>query len=190
MKLYHYSVSYKSGDSLKNDYNGHYALSEPFILALEKGMNTFTAVYLSALYTARELRSLKLRTYENCQKDAVEAIFEYVRRTEYPSAVSRLNCVFYCETREEAVKYALDDCIDCGDFTKDEVALLEVEADESRVARYDQTFYNEAYESAQNHSFEKVFECARSYYSGTISDNPLIEILADGENTILARLDY
>ncbi|MBR5420715.1 MAG: hypothetical protein IK115_06160 [Lachnospiraceae bacterium] len=128
-----------------------------------------------------------LRKHENYIKDAVEGIFEYIRISEYASSsVSRIGCVYYCETKEEAIKYLKDDCIDNGDFTVDQVRLLEAEVEDSSIYRYDQAMFNEASELMEkSRDLEKVKELARKYYSGEWSDKPLIEILADGENRII-----
>lgn len=89
------------------------------------------------MYMSREVKALGRRKYENCQKDAVEGIFEYVRETEFPNDTSRLRYVYYCESEQEALHYAQDDCLSSGLFTKEHVVLLEVEVEESRVRHYD-----------------------------------------------------
>ncbi len=43
--------------------------------------------------------------------------------------------------------YAQDDCLSNGLFTKEQVVLLEVEVEDSRIRRYDQSFYNLASEA-------------------------------------------
>ena len=192
MKLYHYSVdSYRGDKSLINDFANHFQFAEPFLLALREGMEVFKASYFSCMYLSRELRDLKLRKRENYKKDAVEALFEYVRQTEFEKdSCSRLNCVYYCETQEEAICYVLDDCIDCGDFKKEQVKILEVEVKENRVFRYDQVFYNEAMEVIQKNQFDSVCDLARAYFSRKQTSEPIFEILCDSENQVLRTLDY
>lgn len=191
MRLYHYSVdSYRGGDRLINDYKKGYRFAEPFLLALRKGKDTFLAVYYAAMYTGRELMALNLRKYENCYKDAVEALFEYVRETEYPDEPGRLQCVYYCKTKNEMLSYVEADCLSDGLFTKDQVVLLEVDVEEQRIREYDQTFYNRALEEAEKQDFEKVLEMAHNYYSGRRSDDPLIEIVSDGANQVVRQIDY
>lgn len=134
MKLYHYSVdSYKGAKHLTNDYKNNYQFAEPFILALRESRETFNAVFFATMYMSREVKELGLRKYENYLKCAVEGIFEYVRETEFPNETSRLRCVYYCESKQEALDYAQEDCISNGLFTKDQVILLEVEVEESRI---------------------------------------------------------
>lgn len=139
MKLYHYSVdSYKGAGRLTNDYKNNYRFAEPYILALQQSGETFLAVFYATMYMSREIQSLGLRKYENYQKDTVEGIFEYVRETEFPNDPSRLRCVFYCESKKEALDYAQDDCLSNGLLTKEQVVLLEVEVEESRIGLLNQ----------------------------------------------------
>lgn len=95
-----------------------------------------------------------------------------------------------CKTADEAVKYLRDDCLDSGDFTREQVKLLEVETDGSRVFSYDQYFFNEAERVMEDErSLERVKELARRYFSGEMSENPLVEILSDGKNKVLRELE-
>ncbi len=191
MKLYHYSVdSYNGAKQLTNDYKNHYSFAEPYILALRESREVFNAVFLATMYMSREVKALNLRKYENYQKDAVEGIFEYVRETEFPNETSRLRCVYYCESEKEAVDYAMEDCIASGLFTKEQVILLEVEVEESRVRRYDQSYYNFAWEAIERNDIESVFMYARKYFSGQQTDTPLIEVVADGSNSVLRSIGY
>lgn len=192
MILYHYSVDSYTGDaSLVNDYAKHFRFTEPLLLALMRGRETFYGAYYAAMYFSRELCDMKLRKYENYRKDAVEAIFEYVRRTKFAGdSVSRQICVYYCDSAEEAKQYMYDDCLADGNFTKEQVKLLRVEVDETRVRRYDQTFYNRAVEAAENDELETAFALAERYFSGERSDAPLIEILSDGENRVLGEVEF
>ena len=113
-----------------------------------------------------------------------------MRETEFSEETSRLRCVYYCESEKEAIDYAMDDCISSGLFTKDQVILLEVEVEESRVRRYDQTFFNRALEAIERNDVDTVFVCARNYFSCQRSDSPLIELVADGDNSVLREIAY
>ncbi len=191
MKLYHYSVdSYKGAEHLTNDYKNNYQFAEPYILALRESREVFNAVFFATMYMSREVKALGLRKYENYLKDAVEGIFEYVRETEFPKDTSRLRCVYYCESEREALAYAQDDCIGNGLFTKDQVILLEVEVEESRIRRYDQSFFNLASEAIRKNDIDSVFVYARQYYACHRSENPLIEVVADGSNSVLRRIAF
>ena len=191
MKLYHYSVdSYKGEGNLTNDYKNSYQFAEPYILALRQSRETINAVFFATMYMSREVKALGLRKYENYQKDAVEGIFENLRETEFPNVPSRLRCVYYCESEQEALDYARDDCLSDGLFTKEQVVLLEVEVEESRIRRYDQSFYNLASEAIEQNDIDSVFSYARQYFSCQRSNDPLIEVVADGDNKVLRSVAY
>lgn len=191
MILYHYSVdSYQDGGELVNDFKKSFRFAEPFLLAMEKSENCFWSVYFAAMSYSRELCALGLRKHENYVKDAVEGIFEWVRRRQFSNrSVSRIGCVYYCENKEEAVSYLRDDCIANGDFTYEQVKLLEVEVEDSGIFRYDQSFYNKAINVLeQTQDLDSVIALAVSYYSMQKSDEPLIEVLSDGKNHVVREL--
>ena len=189
MKLYHYSVdSYKGAMHLTNDYKNNYQFAEPYILALRESEEVFKAVFFATMYMSREVKALGLRKYENYEKDAVEGIFEFVRETDFPDDTSRLRCVYYCESEKEALAYAQDDCLASGLFTKDQVALLEVEVEESSIRRYDQSFFNLALEAIKKQDIDSVFAYAKKYFSCQRSEKPLIEVVADGSNRVLRNI--
>ena len=191
MILYHYSVdSYQSGELLYNDYKKLYRFAEPFLLALQKSEECFWSTYFSAMAYSRELCALGLRKRENYLKDAVEGIFEYVRQIEFcGDSVSRIGCVYYCETKEEAIAYLQDDCIKSGEFTEAQVKLLEVDVDNDSVYRYDQAFYNQAECIMETErDLEKVKDLARKYFSQGRTAEPLVELLSAGKNKILREI--
>lgn len=191
MKLYHYSVdSYRGAEHLTNDYKNNYQFAEPYILALRESREVFKAVFFAAMYMSREIKSLGLRKYENYLKDAVEGIFEYVRETEFPESTSRLRCVYYCESVQEALSYVRDDCISDGLFSKEQVIILEVEVEDSSIRRYDQTYFNLASEAVVKNDIDSVFAYARQYFSCRRSENPSIEIAADGKNMVLRKIEF
>lgn len=191
MKLYHYSVdSYRGAEHLTNDYKNNYQFAEPYILALRESREVFKAVFFAAMYMSREIKSLGLRKYENYLKDAVEGIFEYVKETEFPESTSRLRCVYYCESVQEALSYVRDDCISDGLFSKEQVIILEVEVEDSSIRRYDQTYFNLASEAVEKNDIDSVFAYARQYFSCRRSENPSIEIAADGNNMVLRKIEF
>lgn len=189
MVLYHYSVTYKGDPQLTNDYNKRRLTAEPMISALRKGVDWFEVLLLGEQYHAR-LMAEKGKFY-NYVKDAAEALFEFIREREFPdSSVSRLGCVYYFPDLSSAVKAAYEDWIDCGDLTKDEVKILEVQVSDGGIYEYDQEFYNRAYELMKEHRIAEAAECARKYFSGEKTDSPIPEILSGGENTVIREIEY
>ena len=67
---------------------------------------------------------------------------------------------------------------------------MEVEVEESRIRHYDQSFYNLALEAIDQNDIDSVFSYARQYFSCQRSNNPLIEVVADGDNNVLRSIAY
>ena len=191
MILYHYSVDcFREGASLSGDYKNQFRFVQPFLLALERSRDCFWSVYFSSMSLSRELCDLGLRKHENYVKDAVEGVFEHVRRTEFSGrSVSRVGCVYYCEDAASAVALLKEDCLADGDYTPEQVKLLEVEVEEERVFRYDQSLFNDAMEAMENRrDLDRAFALARDYFSLRRSAAPVIELLSDGANRILRQI--
>ena len=72
---------------------------------------------------------------------------------------------------------------------REQVCLLEVEVDESRVYRYDQQFYNLAMEAMEKNETDAVFEMAKRYFSKERTKEPLIEILCDSPNEVVREIE-
>ena len=67
--------------------------------------------------------------------------------------------------------------------------LLEVEVEDDRVFRYDQTFYNEALAAMERRrDLAGALALAERYFSRERSGAPIIEILSDGANRVLREL--
>ena len=104
-------------------------------------------------------------------------------------SASRVDCVFYCASEEEALSCLKADCIDNGDFSPEQVRLLKVDVDGARVFHYDQAYYNEATVLMERtRDLKSVMALAEKYFSAQRSAQPIIEILSDGENHILCEL--
>jgi biopolymer transport protein ExbD len=72
---------------------------------------------------------------------------------------------------------------------EDQVKLLEVEVEDSRIFMYDQCFYNRAVDVLEKtRDLEAVKALAEAYFSMQRSAEPLIEILSDGKNRVIREL--
>lgn len=185
MIAYHYTVVYTGFASLEADYQRKSRTVEPYIRALAHGDEVFAAMLLMGMYKDRVLRSEREDGWFEYAKDATEAVFEVVRRREFPQAISRLHCTYYVDTLEGARRLGISD------WGEDPaLRILEVELDAARTVRLDQTFYNNAYDRMTDYrSYEDLYAAmaqAREYFSGAMSDTPLPELLSDGENRIIS----
>ncbi len=190
MIAYHYSVTYSGDTSLQNDFRKNYLRSEPYIRALENGNSIFTAMLLLSMYKDRVLKSEKEGKYEYA-KDATEAVFEYIRKTEFPNEVSRVGCIYGTETLENAQQLAKQDWGGAPD-EYEKLQILELRLDPSRTVVFDQNFYNQAYDCMVDYHGEtdlhRIMELARDYFSGKRSCKFIAELLSDGKNTVLRTI--
>lgn len=181
---YHYNTTYSGYTSLENDHHRKIRTAEPYIYALAHDGPVFSAMLLMGMYKDRLARAERENGWFEYAKDATEALFEHIRRQEFAdSSISRLHCCYFVSSLEEALRLGLDD------WENDpELKILVVEIDERHVMRYDQAFYNQAYELFVHYRSEedicKAADLARRYFAGEMSDHPLPELLADGENHI------
>ncbi len=190
MIAYHYSVTYRGDPSLTNDYRRNFLRAEPYIRALETGEEIFSAMVFFGMYQDRCMRAEKTGWFEYA-KDAVEAVFEYVRKREFPGQISRVGCIYGVETLEEARRLAMEDW--GNDLDTEEcknLQILELQLDSSRTAVLDQSFYNQAYECMLDYhgDLQKIEALARDYFGEKKSSEFLPELLSDGNNTVLRTI--
>ncbi len=190
MIAYHYSITYQGDSSLQKDYRKNYLLAEPYIRALENGNGVFSAMLLLSMYKDRFMRSEKTGKFEYA-KDATEAVFEYIRMTEFPTQVSRVGCIYGVENLEEAQRLAKEDWgSDPEEYEK--LKILEVKLDPQKTVVLDQGFYNQAYDCMLDYhdekDLQKIMELARRYFRKERSSEFIPEILSDGENKVLRVL--
>ena len=94
MILYHISQTLRIGDELVPGKQKLSELAEPFAQGLERSRDCFCAMLLSGKYMYAVMNRSGLREWADYAKWATEGLFEYVRRSAFPEAVSRLNCVY------------------------------------------------------------------------------------------------
>ncbi len=180
MRLYHMSQTLKLGDNLVCDNQKCMKLSEPFIQGLEQSEDCFIGMVLSGKYLFAVLSRSGLREWADFAKWATEGAFEYVRRTRFPNAVSRLKCNYYYSNLEDSKKLYEYDWGEASEEEREQVHLLEVEVDDDQPDRRDMSIYDEAYEAMSDRQDVKaVLRCAEEYYSGKQSKEPVCEILSD-----------
>lgn len=193
MKLYHMSDTLQLGDMLKSDFKRQMELALPFAQALRRGEECFYAMYFNAKYLRAVLGKFKLRDmWSDYVKWSVEGIFEYVRRTEFPQCCSRLQCNYYFATLEEV--RALYE-IDWGKAPEEErlrIRLFEIALEADQVDRRDMRLFDEAYDivwecdADETHGdiwshgeLTSVMNCARRYFAGEQSAEPIWELMSD-----------
>ena len=180
MILYHMSDTLKLGDEMAPDFKKTMNLAQPFVQALEQSEDCFYAMVLNGKYLRAVLGKFKLWEWSDYVKWSVEGAFEYIRKTEFPDCISRIRCNYFYDNLENC-KILYD--YDWGQASEEERAgihLFEVELADDHPQMLDMRIYDEAY-SAMEEQEDVVFvlDCARRYFRGEQSENPVWEIMSD-----------
>lgn len=180
MKLYHISATLQLGAEMSPDYQRCTELSQPFVQALEQGVDCFYAMVLNAKYLRAVLGKFKLREWSDYVKWSVEGAFEYIRRTEFPQCCSRLKCnYFYGDLESCKLLYAYD-WGEASEEEQAEIRLYEVAVEDEHPQILDMRIYDEAYAAMEEREdVPFVLACARRYFAGEQTAHPLWEILSD-----------
>lgn len=180
MKLYHMSQTLQLGNILTPDYEKHQELVQPFIKALEQSVDCFYGMLLNGKYLYAILNRFGLREWSNYAKWATEGAFEFIRKTEFPDSYSRMSSNYFydslanckrlydynwgCESKEE----------------QDKVHLFEVDVDDTSPQKRDMNIYDNAYDAiSELQNVQFVLDCARRYFEGKQTADPIWEILSD-----------
>lgn len=181
MKVYHMSETLRSGDTLEADHQELVNLAEPFIQALEYNMDCFYGMVLNGKYMRAVLEKSGLREWSDYVKWSTEGAFEFIRRTEFPDAVSRLGCNYFYESFENVRRLYEYDWGEEPEEVQSGIHLFEVALDDDAAWRYDMSIYDQAYEAMEKkQDVQTVMACARRYYAGEHNEEPIWEILCTG----------
>ena len=180
MIVYHMSDTLKLGDELKTDYKRTMDLAIPFVQALEKSVDCFYAMVLNGKYLRAVLGKFRLWEWSDYIKWSVEGAFEYIRKTEFPDSCSRITCNYFYDNLENCrILYDYD----WGQASEEERAgihLFEVELADDHPQMLDMRIYDEAYSAMEEREdVAFVLDCARRYFRGEQSENPVWEIRSD-----------
>lgn len=174
------SQTLQLGDTLTPDYQKNMALVQPFIQALEQSTDCFYGMVLNGKYMYAVLGKFRLWEWSDYAKWATEGAFEFVRKTEFPDSYGRMSCNYFYDNLPDCKK--LYD-YDWGCESKEEqekVHLFEVDVDDDSPQKRDMNIYDEAYEAmSTSQDVQVVLDCARKYFSGTMTTEPTWEILSD-----------
>ncbi len=189
MKLYHISNSLKLGDELKPDHNYCINLALPFVQALEKGKDCFYAMVLNGKYLRAVLEKSNLREWSDYVKWSVEGAFEYVRKTEFPHCCSRLKCNYFYKDLADCRRLFEYDWGEESDEDQAKVHLYEVELFDDNPQILDMRIFDEAYAAMERQEdVEFVLDCAKRYFSGKQTSNPIWEVMSTNKAIAVADI--
>lgn len=189
MILYHMSES--STNTLSPDAKNCFELCEPFVQALENSVDCFCGMVLNAKYMYAVLNKFHLREWSNYAKWATEGVFEFIRKTEFPSFVSRMKCVYYYDDVAYSKKLYCEEWDNEPQEDRQKICLYEVEVDEKHLDKRDMSLYDAAYDvMSEKQDVTAVMELARQYFAGKQSGNPIWEYLSDSTAEKLRDITY
>ena len=181
MKLYHISDTLKLGETMKQDYKNNFELVSPFVQALEKSEDCFYGMLLNAKLMKSILGKFGLRVMQtNYVKWATEGIFEFVRKTEFPESYSRLLSNYFYDNLAD-IKHLFE--VDWNMKEKPErfdFHVYGIEVEDDSPQKRDMLLFDEAFDVMWNSDdYHTAFDCARKYFSGESTSEPVWEIMSD-----------
>ena len=180
MKAYHMSETLRSGDTLEMDHQKIVNLAEPFVQALEHSTDSFYGMVLNGKYFCAVLRKFRLWEWSDYAKWSVEGAFEFIRKTEFPDAISRLKCNYFYDNLENVKRLYEYDWGNESEEVQSSIHLFQVMLDDDAVQKYDMRIYDQAYDAMEkSQDVQMVLDCARRYFAGAHTEKPIWEILSD-----------
>lgn len=180
MKAYHMSETLRSGDTLEVDYQKIANLAEPFVQALAHSTDCFYGMVLNGKYFCAVLRKCRLWEWSDYAKWSVEGAFEFIRKTEFPDAISRLKCNYFYDNLENVRRLYEYDWGNEPEEVQRSIHLFQIMLDDDAVQRYDMSLYDQAYDAMEKgQDVQTVLNCARRYFAGEHTEKPIWEILSD-----------
>ena len=172
MKVYHMSQTLKLGDELQAGYKRNIERCKEFAESLEHGED-----YLQAKIASEKTKTDDWREYV---KWCVEGVFEFIRKTEFPSLPSRLNCNYYFASLEYFNTLYESGWAQEPEEEIAKIRLYEIELEEEHPIQCDMLFFDEAYDvMLETQDIEAVVECVRRYFGGKHTNTPIWEIISD-----------
>lgn len=181
MKLYHISDTLRMGETMAQDYKKNMELVTPFVQALERSEDCFYGMLLNAKLLKSVLGKFGLRDMQtNYVKWAAEGIFEFIRRTEYPDSYSRILSNYFFDNVSDILRLYLEDWNMAEKEERWNFHLYEMEVEDDAPQKRDMRLFDEAFAAMWEHDdLQTAFACARKYFAGGQSEDPIMEILSD-----------
>ena len=172
MLVYHMSQTLQLGDVLKAGYKRNKNRCNEFVEALEQSKS-----HLQAMVSSANLQNEEWREYV---KWCVEGIFEFVRKTEFPSLPSRLACIYVFDNLDYFKPLYEAGWAQESEEERAKIRFFEIDLAEDRPIRCDMLAFDEAYDiMLETKDIDAIFDCARRYFSGQHGAEPIWEIMSD-----------
>lgn len=163
----------KEGDRLGPGYLNFMDLCEPFMQALSRNRDCFFSMLLNGKYMFAVLNRLNLRCWADYAKWATEALFEFVRKNEYPQCVSRLRCNYFCANLNDSIRMYQEAWGEEDEEDRKKVHLFEIEVLEDCLEMRDISVFDAAYDAINDkQDIEAAFAYAQRYFAGEHGEKP------------------
>lgn len=173
IKLYHMSETLKLGDELMPDYLNKSVNCEPYISAMEKGLDSLELLLQKKIEEQQE-------DWNDVVKWCVEGIFEYIRKNEFPDVPSRTKSNYYFDNLDDfAVLYQAGWAQE-PEEERNKLHLYEIEMHTEHLYKFDMSVFDKAYDKLHDDKdLESVIIYARNYFEGKNTEKPVWEIMSD-----------
>lgn len=190
MKLYHMSDTLPLNTVMTADYKETTELVMPFLQALERSEDCFFAMLMAAKHQKAVLKKFGLQDmWTNYVKWATEAIFEYVRRNEYPNMPCRITGHYFFDNLESVLELYRVDWAGASEEERAKIRLYEVDLEDECPARLDMRLFDDAFDAMwDQEDVQTTLRCARSYFSGQPGENPVWELLSEAKAIAVADI--
>jgi len=180
MLVYHISQTLSPGKILQPDFDGKSEFCQPFIQALTRSEDCFYGMLLNGKYLYAILNKVNMREWSNYAKWATEAVFEFIRKTDFPDCYSRLNSNFFYDNLDDCQNLYASAWSDESEADRQKVRLFEIELDDPAPQKRDMMLYDEAFDAiADTQDTPHAIACARAYFSGKHTATPVWEIISN-----------
>ncbi len=192
MIVYHMSDTLPLHAEMTADYKKTMGLITPFLQALDRSQDCFFGMLLAAKYQKAVLAKFGLQDmWTNYTKWATEAIFEFVRRKEFPCLCDRINGHYFSDSLDSARTLYQVDWGQASEEERAKIRLYQVELDDDAPARLDMRLFDEAFDAMwDREDLETALSCARRYFRGEASPEPVWELLSAGKAVAVRDLTH
>ena len=134
MIVYHMSDTLPLHAEMTADYKKTMGLITPFLQALDRSQDCFFGMLLAAKYQKAVLAKFGLQDmWTNYTKWATEAIFEFVRRKEFPCLCDRINGHYFSDSLDSARTLYQVDWGQASEEERAKIRLYQVELDDDAI---------------------------------------------------------
>ena len=182
MKLYHTSDSLQLGQKLNPEFWEHRWLIDPFLDALRRSEDCFYGMMLGQRYLYSVFVRQKWANWAVAPRHPTEAVFEYIRQTEFPDHVSRISSNYFYDDLNSCKHFYRITWSEADEEFKQRVHMYEIETDQTALTKRDMRLYDLGLDALQDRlDIQAAKDAARRYFSGDQTEDPIWEYLSEKE---------